>query len=97
MQDGQEARGDRAGTARRKGARPAGGDRRPEAKKLRVQYHLGEKLIERLGVHASLVHRSQSSVVEEILTSWLGRYGRGRELFPTVKEDSGPTQDVSAT
>jgi hypothetical protein len=37
--------------------------------------------VERLGVHASLVHADKSRVVEEVLLSWLTRYGRGRELF----------------
>jgi hypothetical protein len=88
MQDGLEAGRSRGGSSRRQGAKVTGSGKRPEAKKLRVQYHLGEKLIERLGVHASLVHRNQSAVVEEILTGWLTRYGRGRELFPADPEDS---------
>jgi hypothetical protein len=37
--------------------------------------------VERLGVHASLVHADKSRVVEEVLLGWLSRYGRGRELF----------------
>lgn len=73
-----------------------GGDKRPALKTLRVQYHLGEKTVERLGVHCSLVHKSQSSVVEEVLTAYLARFGRGRELFPTVKDDLSGQEDVSA-
>ena len=54
-----------------------------------MQFHLGEKLIERLGVHASLAHRNSSAVVEEVLTSWLSRYGKGRELFPAEVDPLG--------
>jgi hypothetical protein len=46
-----------------------------------VQFHLGEQLIERLAVHAALVHRSQGSVVEEVLLGWLLRFGKGRDLW----------------
>jgi hypothetical protein len=90
MKDGLEAGQPRGGTPRRQGAKVSGSGKRPGDKKLRVQYHLGERLIERLGVHASLVHKSQSSVVEEILSGWLGCYGRGRELFPPEAISEGP-------
>lgn len=95
MQDGPEAGRPRGGTPRRQGAKVPGSDKRSGAKPLRVQYHLGERLVERLGVHCSLVHRSQSAVVGEILTGWLTRYGKGRELFPPEGDDP-PTEDVSA-
>lgn len=95
MQDSQVAGRARGGTARRQGTKPSGGGSQSGAKKARVQFHLGEKLIERIGVHASLVHRNQSAVVEEILTSWLTRYGRGRELFPSEGGTSGGQVDPS--
>jgi hypothetical protein len=84
LQDGPEgaaAKRPRGGTAGRQGARASGGARRSGAKTVRLQLHLGEKTVERLGVHASLVHADKSRVVEEVLLGWLSRYGRGRELF----------------
>src|SRR4051794_40841480 len=79
----------RKAAARRQGTKPPGGGRRPGAKTQRAQFHLGEKTLERLGVHASLVHADKSRVVDEVLTAWLTRYGRGRELF-------GPAEDPEA-
>jgi hypothetical protein len=46
--------------------------------------------VERLGVHCSLVHRNQSAVADEILRTWLARYGKGRELFPPEEVSEGP-------
>jgi hypothetical protein len=54
-----------------------------------VQYHLSEQLVERLGVHCSMSHRNEAAMVEEILLSWLARYGRGRELFPAPSREPG--------
>ena len=79
--EGAAAKRPRGGTAGRQGARPSGGARRPGAKTVRLQLHLGGETVERLGVHASLVHADKSRVVEEVLLGWLSRYGRGRELF----------------
>jgi hypothetical protein len=43
--------------------------------------HLGEQTAKRLGVHATLVGRNASRVANEILSGWLARYGKGREIF----------------
>src|SRR3954447_12328846 len=96
MQDGQGAGNARKGAAKRQGAKPLGGGKAPAAKKLRQQFHLGEQVVQRLGVHCSMSHRDKSALVEEVLTSWLARYGRGRELFPAgevdpVESESDPT------
>src|SRR5262245_30780491 len=73
----------RGGTARRQGAKPSGGAKRPGAQTLRVQLHLGGQTVERLRVHTALCHRSDSAMADEILLGWLSRYGRGRDLFPS--------------
>ena len=64
-----------------RGAKTPGGAKRPETKTVRSQLHLGEKTVQRLGVHCSLVGRNASRVADEILTGWLSRYGKGREIF----------------
>jgi hypothetical protein len=69
------------GAAGRGAARPPGGGKRPGPKTARRQFHLSERTAQRLGVHCSLVDRNESAVVEEILGSWLARFGRGRELW----------------
>jgi hypothetical protein len=43
--------------------------------------HLGENTVKRLGVHCSLVGRDRSTVADEILSGWLARFGKGREIF----------------
>jgi hypothetical protein len=58
-----------------------GSGKRPETKAVRQQLHLGEQVVKRLGVHCSLVGRDRSAVANEILGSWLARYGKGREIF----------------
>jgi hypothetical protein len=69
------------GTAKHRGARPPGGARKLTDKSVRVQLHLGEQTAKRLNVHAALVGRNSSRVAEEILSGWLGRFGKGREIF----------------
>src|SRR3954452_6300459 len=49
------------------GAKTPGGARKPGAKTVRVQLHLGEQVTRRLDVHAALVGRNSSRVAEEIL------------------------------
>jgi hypothetical protein len=53
--------------------------------------HLGEQTVKRLGVHCSLVGRDRSKVADEILSGWLARFGKGREIFtdPVDGEVSG--------
>ncbi|MBV8607303.1 MAG: hypothetical protein JO034_07565 [Singulisphaera sp.] len=94
MQDGREASKPRGGAAKRPGAKPPSGAKRPSAQTLRLQLHLGEKTVERLGVHCSLVHRNQSAVADEILTSWLAHYGRGRELFADADGVKSPDEVI---
>jgi hypothetical protein len=62
-------------------AKAAGGEKQPGTVIVRSQLHLGEKTVQRLGVHCSLVGRNASRVADEILDSWLSRYGKGREIF----------------
>lgn len=88
MDSGLEAGRPRAEAAKRRSAKPSGGAKRTAAKTARLQLHLGEGTVKRLAVHAALVGRNQSKVVDDILTSWLARFGQGRELFPPVPVDS---------
>lgn len=78
----QEASRPRGVAPKRQGAKVPGGAKRPATKTVRVQLHLEERVVERLRVHTALAHRNDSAVVGEILLSWLGRFGKGRELFP---------------
>ncbi len=87
MEDSSEAPRRGGVSARRQGAKPTVGVKRPVTKTVRRQLHLGEKTVERLGVHASLVHRNESAIADEILRNWLARFGKGRELF-------GPDPDL---
>lgn len=79
----------RGGQATRQSAKPAGSGKRSSAKSTRVQFHLPERIVERLRVHTALSHRNDSAVVGEILLSWLNRYGKGRELFPEEADLGG--------
>jgi hypothetical protein len=56
--------------------------------------HLGETTVKRLNVHAALVGRNASRVADEILTAYLARHGRGRELFPADDQPRDPGGDV---
>ena len=67
---------------KRKSAKPVGGATRKSSVNMRIQLHLGETTVQRLGVHCSLVHCDKSAVADEILRGWLVRYGKGREAFP---------------
>jgi hypothetical protein len=88
MEDGSEAPRRGGVAARRQGAKPSGGAKRPAAKPQRVQLHLDATTVERLGVHAALAHQDKSKVVNAILTGWLGRFGKGRELFAPVESEA---------
>lgn len=70
-----------AGTTKRQGAKSLGGTKPAVAKTTRQTLHLGEQTVKRLGVHATLVGRDRSAVANEILSMWLCRFGRGREIF----------------
>jgi hypothetical protein len=73
---------------RHRGAKAPGGAKRPGTKTVRCQLHLGEQTQTRLAVHAALVRRNASRVADEILSSWLKRFGQGRANFP--EEESLP-------
>jgi len=81
MEDGSTAGNKPAGEARRRSTKPPGGAKRGAEKSQRLQLHLGEKTVQRLGVHCSLVGRNQSREAERILLRFLTREGKGRELF----------------
>ena len=87
--EGAAPRRQRGGQATRQAAKPAGGAKRSASKSMRVQFHLPERLVERLRVHTALSHRNDSAVVAEIVGSWLNRFGRGRELFPDEPDSAG--------
>jgi hypothetical protein len=89
---GPEAERPGKGAAGRDRARPPGGAKRPRDKTARRQFHLSEQTAQRLGVHCSLVDRNESAIVEEILATWLARFGKGRELWQVSggREDSSP-------
>ena len=82
------------GAARHRGAKPPGGAKKPADKTARIQLHLGEQTAKRLNVHAALVGRNSSRVADEILSGWLGRFGKGREIFtdPVDGEVSGDVE-----
>ncbi len=82
MQDSSLEAGRARGVApKRQAAKVPVGAKRPGAKKLRVQLHLGESLVQRLGVHCAMVGKNQSAMAEEILGAYLTRFGKGREIF----------------
>lgn len=91
MADTGQGAGERpaAVTARRQSAKSSGSAKRSGAKTARLQLHLGETTVKRLAVHAALVGRNQSRVADEILMSYLERYGRGRELFADSDDPPG--------
>ncbi len=82
------------GTARHRGARTPSSAKKPADKSARIQLHLGEQTAKRLNVHAALVGRNSSRVADEILSGWLGRFGKGREIFsdPVDGEVSGDVE-----
>ncbi len=88
MEDGSEAPRRGGVAARRQGARPSGGAKRPGTKPVRVQLHLGATTAQRLGVHAAMSQQDKSRVADAILTAWLGRFGKGRELFAPVESEA---------
>ena len=73
----------------RTASRPGGRRKRTGAQTVRLQLHLDPQTVERLAVHCALVHRNQSTIADAVLGAWLGRYGKGRELF-------GPAPDGPA-
>ena len=70
-----------AGAPKHRGAKAPGSAKQPGAKVARQTLHLGEQTVKRLGVHCSLVGRDRSKVADEILSGWLARFGKGREIF----------------
>lgn len=85
-----EAGGKPAGEARRRNTKPPVSAKRKAEKSQRLQLHLGEKTVQRLGVHCSLVGRNQSREAERILLRYLSREGRGRELFGELSGEADP-------
>jgi hypothetical protein len=81
QENGLVAGQSRGVTPRRQGARVSGGASRAAGKTVRIQLHLGEQTARRLAVHSALVGRNQSRLADEILIGYLGRFGRGREIF----------------
>jgi hypothetical protein len=77
---------------RRRNTKPPLGAKRKAEKSQRLQLHLGEKTVQRLGVHCSLVGRNQSKEAERILLRYLAREGKGRELF-APPDDLDPDAD----
>lgn len=89
--DGSVATGKAAVETRRKSAKSPVGAKRAADKSVRLQLHLGESTVKRLGVHCSLVGRNQSREAERILLRFLAREGKGRELF--ASDDLDPDAD----
>lgn len=83
----QEAGKPAAVVPKHRGAKTPSSAKRPETKTVRSQLHLGEETVKRLGVHCSLVGRNASRVADEILSTWLGRFGKGREIFVNPVDD----------
>lgn len=74
----------RGATPKHRGAKVSGSAKRQGTRTVRCQMHLSETVSKRLAVHAALVGRNQSRVADEVLLSWLARFGKGRELFPAL-------------
>lgn len=85
-----EAGSPRAGTVKRRGAKPSVSAKRSDTKTVRVQLHLGEQTAKRLAVHAALVGKNSSRVADKVLLDWLGKSGKGREIF-----NDSPTEEVT--
>jgi hypothetical protein len=83
-----------AGAPKHRGVRAPGGAKRPETKTVRSQLHLGEQTQKRLAVHAALVGRNASRVADEILLSYLVRFGQGRAIFDAEGQRSDHAGDV---
>jgi hypothetical protein len=83
-----DAGGKPAGEPRRKSAKAPVTAKKPDDKIARLQLHIGESVVQRLGVHCSLVGKNQSKEAGRILEQYLAQYGRGRELFDSVAPDS---------
>lgn len=86
--DGLVAGSSRPVVSKRQSAKTPGSAKRPDTATVRSQLHLGADTVRRLGVHASMVGRNNSRIADEILSSWLARYGKGRELFASIPGDS---------
>jgi hypothetical protein len=87
-ESGREAGDTRGRTPKHQGAKGSGGAKDKELT-MRVQLHLPVQVVQRLGVHCTMVNRNQSAVAGEILLSWLARYGKHREVFPSLVEQGG--------
>jgi len=81
MEDGKEAGSKPAGEPKRRAAKAPGSASRQRGKTVRVQLHLDEMTVKRLGVHCALVSRNQSAEAGRILLSYLLQHGRGQEIF----------------
>ncbi len=90
MEDGSGAGSKPAGEVRRRNTKPPGGAKRGAEKSQRLQLHLGEKTVQRLGVHCSLVGKNMSKEAERILLRYLTREGRGREVFGDASGEADP-------
>lgn len=86
---------DSKGAARRKNTKPLGSAKRSHGPMARLQLHLGEQTVQRLNVHAALVGMNSSRCADEILTSYLARHGRGREIFPAPVDIDDRTDGAS--
>jgi hypothetical protein len=94
---GMEAGHRPAGAPKHRGAKVPGSGKPPGAKAVRQQLHLGALTVQRLGVHCSLVGKDRSRVADEILSGWLSRFGRGKEIFDSPEPvDSDDRQDGEA-
>lgn len=89
--DDREASSAGGGPAKRQRAKPTKEAKRPGGKVSRLQVHLPEQVVKRLGVHCALKGTSWSAEASRILLQYLAREGRGRELFA----DTVPTDEES--
>jgi plasmid stability protein len=80
------------GSVRRKGAKPSKAAKPPGGKVARLQLHLPDSVVKRLGVHCAMKGTSWSAEAARILLQYLAREGRGRELF---KDDSSEPLELA--
>jgi hypothetical protein len=91
----QEAGHRPAVAPRNRGPKAPGGAKGPGTETVRSQLHLGGQTAKRLAVHAALVGRNASRVADDILSSWLTRYGQGRAIFEAEDQPRDPAGDAN--
>lgn len=83
-ENSQEAGKPRVRAPKRQATKSSPAPKRQADTVRRVQLHLSATTVRRLAVHCGMVDRNQSRVADELLSSWLARWGKGKEMFPPL-------------